>query len=419
LHVFEHEPEAAKLARGKSPKAPISTIHSSEGAEIMCATFIKPNRLFVAYGNDVLPNFVKISFADDARGFISNIHLLPDGSISLETPNSISLPTGSLLPKVHAPSKQPVHQPAIVGFAEMDISSRPSSLAQTATSEPTLEERLMALGLGPETDSALAESENAVAASKRADAILGTAPRAGSLQVVLVQALKTQDKSLLEYCLSSTNHQVIQATVRRLPPEYVLPFLTQVIDRIQSRPSRGVVLFPWVKAVLTLHTAYLMSVPDLPRHLSSLYQMVDGRLAIFKKLLKLSGRLDLVMSQISARSSGEHSSEPLFRYMEGQMEDDNEPSPRSGVEEEDDDDNTHAFEEDASDSGSDEDLDSDVQVGSGDEFEEVAPEQDSPSENEDEVIPLPPPKPKPKKTSKQIERPVVELAEFDDDDNDD
>ena len=43
-----------------------------------------------------------------------------------------------------------------------------------------------------------------------------------------------------------------------------------------------------------------MTVPNIQGDgvMSGLYQTVDDRLVVFKKLLKLSGRLDLVLSQV-------------------------------------------------------------------------------------------------------------------------
>ena len=45
--------------------------------------------------------------------------------------------------------------------------------------------------------------------------------------------------------------------------------------------------------------------PDLPYKLSGLYQVVDHRLAVFKRLLSLAGRLDLIMAQIAQRQEME------------------------------------------------------------------------------------------------------------------
>ena len=47
-----------------------------------------------------------------------------------------------------------------------------------------------------------------------------------------------------------------------------------------------------------------MTIPDLnTSSLSGLYQTVDSRLSSYDKLLKLSGRLDLLLSQISIGSN--------------------------------------------------------------------------------------------------------------------
>ncbi len=46
-----------------------------------------------------------------------------------------------------------------------------------------------------------------------------------------------------------------------------------------------------------------MSLPGLTAPLAALHQVIDNRLSLFKKFLKLSGRLDLVLSQIQLKSS--------------------------------------------------------------------------------------------------------------------
>jgi hypothetical protein len=88
-----------------------------------------------------------------------------------------------------------------------------------------------------------------------------------------VQALHTDDVSLLEYCLSTRNGKIIERTIDRLPTPYVIPFLTRVIDKFQSTPSRGQALITWLKEILTRHSAYLLSVPTLTKSLTGLYSV--------------------------------------------------------------------------------------------------------------------------------------------------
>lgn len=84
---------------------------------------------------------------------------------------------------------------------------------------------------------------------------------------------------------------MVAPTVAALPPDAVLPLVGMLAKRFQATPSRGAELTPWLHALLTLHAGQLIGAPDLARHLSPLYHAVDSRLSVFRKLLRLSGRL--------------------------------------------------------------------------------------------------------------------------------
>lgn len=88
----------------------------------------------------------------------------------------------------------------------------------------------------------------------------------------------------------------------QLPVEYVLPLMTELIDRFVYTKQGIPQLIFWVHQVLIYHTAYLTTIPALASFLSSLYMTVDSRLSNMPKLLKLSGRLELLLSQPGARA---------------------------------------------------------------------------------------------------------------------
>jgi len=67
--------------------------------------------------------------------------------------------------------------------------------------------------------------------------------------------------------------------------------------------QRGSGLIKWVKAVLVVHTAHLMNIPDLVTRLSGLHATLTSRLLLQDRLLTLNGRLDLVLSQIDLRTA--------------------------------------------------------------------------------------------------------------------
>ena len=60
--------------------------------------------------------------------------------------------------------------------------------------------------------------------------------------------------------LQNTNEDVIRSTVNRLPPGLAITFLTDVVGRLEAKPSRATTLLGWIRAVLLIHQSYLMSV---------------------------------------------------------------------------------------------------------------------------------------------------------------
>ena len=123
------------------------------------------------------------------------------------------------------------------------------------------------------------------------------AAAASSLGTLLDQALKSNDRAMLEHCLEVQDKDVIDATIRRLPVNRVLPFFHAVVKRLEKRPTRGSSLSIWLRAVLIQHAGYLAAVPDLSNHLSSLSRLIELRVALFPKFLQLNGRLQLLLAQ--------------------------------------------------------------------------------------------------------------------------
>ena len=193
---------------------------------------------------------------------------------------------------------------------------------------------------------------------------------ASSLTRTLIQALHSSDSRLLETCLSHSDPLLIRSTVRKLPPQLVVPLLTACVDRLGrghraanmkgggggASSQRGISLIAWIKVVLTVHSGHLMTVgphlirsslpldphgflqmPDLITRLSGLHAVLTSRLALHESLLNLSGRLDMALSQMEPRSSNAPTalmatpkakqpavSHVVKRYVEGESEDEDE-----------------------------------------------------------------------------------------------
>ncbi|KAL9715986.1 Small subunit (SSU) processome component [Leucoagaricus gongylophorus] len=151
---------------------------------------------------------------------------------------------------------------------------------------------------------------------KKSKAELHVVP-ANSLTRTLIQALHSADTRLTETCLAHSNADLIRNTVKRLPPQLAIPLLNACVERLGrgargqnmkgggggASAQRGMTMVTWIKTVLTVHTGHLMTVPDLVARLSGLHATLTARLALQERLLSLSGKLDMVLSQIEMRSA--------------------------------------------------------------------------------------------------------------------
>jgi hypothetical protein len=180
------------------------------------------------------------------------------------------------------------------------------------SAEPTLGQRVLELEKQQQQQGAAGQAAAAAGAAAAAAgagddsdpaaaagaAVLPAGPlKADSLAVLLSQALRSSDRALLERCLSVGRERVIVSSVKRLVPMDAALLLKAAVERLQTKPSRGQQLAAWIQAVLLHHTAYLMSAPAAAPLMSSLYQIIEARLAMQRQLLSLSGRLELLLAQ--------------------------------------------------------------------------------------------------------------------------
>ncbi len=155
-------------------------------------------------------------------------------------------------------------------------------------------------------------------------------PKVGSIQTALTQALHTNDDSLLENCINLAAHRSqggvadsIRRTLARLPIHFVLPLLLKLIQKFNSRPARSLQLAEWIKAIFAVHTPFLLAQPELAQILQPFYATIDARLANFKRILKLNGRLELILSHLDRKNSVENEENqetPITKYVEGEIE---------------------------------------------------------------------------------------------------
>ena len=152
----------------------------------------------------------------------------------------------------------------------------------TAVAELSLGQRLTALTGAPTEGAAQGSSSDEEdttrpkASKSKTSAEDNTQPAvpASSLTRTLIQALHSSDNGLLETCLAHSNANLIQNTVKRLPPQLAVPLVTSCVERLGrgkrvgrgkgggagAGAQRGTALVRWIRAVLIVHGGHLLTV---------------------------------------------------------------------------------------------------------------------------------------------------------------
>ncbi|XP_076799929.1 WD repeat-containing protein 43-like [Clavelina lepadiformis] len=288
----------------KKPLSPTRTIKVvTEDAvllNIISATFDKKKDgdspvVIVAYGSDYNVAFEQINLAD---------HELQDIVIIRKDPTKSEIFMEEDKMKLREPIKNKYASsiaPGVPGHSVGGISGKKrKKLPSVGESQLTMEERLSALSVEPPP----VVKETTLA------------PTADSFSVLLSQGLQSNDRDVLNQVLQHGNETLIRNTVRQLPIHYIIPLVKELTGRLQGSPEKCLTFVKWLRAVLSCHTSYLMTFPDVVPLLSRLYQLMNVRTKTHGRLSRLEGKLDLVMSQIASRKDDEEEQKPLAIFEE-------------------------------------------------------------------------------------------------------
>ncbi|XP_028392907.1 WD repeat-containing protein 43-like [Dendronephthya gigantea] len=317
LHLFEQ----SLNGHVKKPVNPKSTVQlatpgrkgtSPEPVSIISAHFVESSEpsILIAYGTAIKPQFETLKYESLERDVCLVRDYRPGLLLREENNNQQSLNTNKAVVKndlltTLSTENMALARPSCGESGSSTQLARKSS--GNKTQELSMEDRLKTMNLTPSSSAQPKMERQSI-------------PKAGSLTQMLIQALNSQDKKLLDdVFIVSSKPKIIQSTIRRLPVNYVIPFVTELVHRIQASPSRGSHLVPWIKTILTIHMSYLMSVPNLVESLGGLYQLFESRVGVYSRLCKLQGRLDLMLAQVSAQTEvveEEQLTEPMMVYKE-------------------------------------------------------------------------------------------------------
>jgi len=184
--------------------------------------------------------------------------------------------------------------PTTIKKKKKKISGSGESSDGVLVNEPTMGEKLATLSLI--TDSKQQQEPSLVAATQPQPQ--PQPPSADSVQVLLRQALRADDRVLLLDCLYNRDEKVIAKSVSLLSPADVLKLLQSLISIIQSRGAILACALPWLKSLLLQHASGIMSQESSLVALNSLYQLIESRVSTFESAIQLLSCLDILYTGV-------------------------------------------------------------------------------------------------------------------------
>ncbi|XP_042143489.1 WD repeat-containing protein 43 [Ixodes scapularis] len=280
LHIFDLQLNG----RCQTPLQPRATVQMASGGPngqaphkpqplpILAAGFLEGDSLLLCYGTFLRPAFEVLKGVGELRGHSclvrqtrteASSNKLEEAASLVRHPVEVSkevtnLAPGHLAPRVEAPSKK-----------------------TGPTSQLPMEERLR-------------EEARGTPGGREP-------PRADNLCQLLLQGLQSNDPRLLSSVLQRTDDSLVRNTVRRLPLSSVLPLLRELHKQMHCRGSGVYPYMKWTKAVISMHTSYLMTCHEASGLLTPLLELLEARTEVFDKVCRLRGRVDLIMAQVTAR----------------------------------------------------------------------------------------------------------------------
>lgn len=145
---------------------------------------------------------------------------------------------------------------------------------------------------------------------------------AGTLTVVLSQALRNNDHTLLETVLGNRDPKVVQRTIARMELSLAVVLVDRLTERITRQQLRFDQLNFWLKWIVIIHGGVLTSMPNMGHQLASLHAVLTKKANTLPRLLELQGRLNMLQQQntlkkeILSGAGGDLDAETDVEYVE-------------------------------------------------------------------------------------------------------
>ncbi|XP_065345483.1 WD repeat-containing protein 43-like [Cloeon dipterum] len=151
-------------------------------------------------------------------------------------------------------------------------------------------------------------------------------PASSSLAELLQQGLLSSDKVLQKEILLKKDQAVIASTVAELPVKLVPMLVQELAVLVHWSGWKGETATKWLTEVLMHHSSLVLGSPQLLTLIQPILGLVEARLAGLQNLLRLKGRLALLMAQMALRGKMKKMSPKQNNVTSYDIEDDSDES---------------------------------------------------------------------------------------------
>jgi len=272
----------------KKPKQPASKVRTSA----IRAAFHTNNNLILAREVNTKYNFIYMTYQEN------------DEILAEIKENSVKTPATPL----QADKKAKVHTPADGKVARSTIAG--GKVAEN--SGQTIQEKL-----------------DVIQADLNKEPVDDGKVNNDSLENILQQALQKGDSHAIAKLLSVHSEDIVSNTICKLPSEHIPQLLVILTQKFEKHPEQRNTLV-WLRAIFQFHASYMIgsTSPEASVQMERLYLTLDSRLSMFKKLCKLGGKLDVLLSQSNRFKQQQMMSGPV--YDESSSDEDSEGEEEGG-----------------------------------------------------------------------------------------
>ncbi|KAL1517688.1 hypothetical protein ABEB36_001423 [Hypothenemus hampei] len=131
----------------------------------------------------------------------------------------------------------------------------------------------------------------------------GKVPKVDNVAQLLLQGLHSKDRNILRIALCRKDETVIRNTVKRLPATVFEPFIAELSSLIHGKTILSRFGALWLKHLAQVHTAVLISNPNLSEIFSTILGSIHHRINTQTSLNRLRGKLELLVPQVNTSTN--------------------------------------------------------------------------------------------------------------------